>query len=177
MKITTEEIISKLKILLLDVDGILTSGLVNIMDDGREIYTFNVYDGYGIKLWRRAGFKVGFVTGRCADAVKHRADKLGVDFLCRGASDKVSICEEIVSNEGLTMQQVSFMGDDLQDLPIMKRVGFPITVANARDEVKNISRLVTSSKGGDGAVREAIEFILKEKGLWDEIVSQDRILS
>ena len=75
------------------------------------------------------------------------------------------------------MQQVSFMGDDLQDLPIMKRVGFPITVANARDEVKNISRLVTSSKGGDGAVREAIEFILKEKGLWDEIVSQDRILS
>lgn len=166
-----------IKLLLLDVDGVLTSGLVNIFGDGSEIYTFNVYDGYGIRLWRRAGFKVGFVTGRNSDAVVKRAEKLGVDFMLREVPDKLSVCKEIIKKEKLNMSEVAFIGDDLQDLALLKKVGLAMAPANVRPEVKKYIHYISSIGGGDGAVRDCIEFILKAKGLWDGIANQARILS
>ncbi len=171
-----EEKIKQVKILLLDVDGILTDGSVHIFGDDSEMYSFDVQDGYGIKLWRRAGFKVGFITGRHSDAVEHRAKKLGVDYLFRSASDKVAIAENILKDEGLQFEDVAYMGDDLQDLPLLKEVGLSVTVPYGRDEVKKIADIETSREGGNGAVRELVELILKKKGLWEDIVSQDRIL-
>ena len=166
-----------IKILILDVDGILTDGLVHIFGDGREMYEFNVYDGYGIKLWRRAGFKVGFLTGRVSDAVEFRAKQLEVDFLFRGASDKVSLIEKLAKEERVTMKNICYLGDDLQDLALLKKVGLSVSVPNAREEVKKYVHYVTSLKGGGGAVRELIEKLLKEKDLWDGIINQGNILS
>lgn len=167
----------KVKILLLDVDGILTSGLVHVLTDGNEFYTFNVYDGYGIKIWQRAGFKTGFITGRGATAVKHRADKLKVNYLYQNAEDKVAICEEIAKAENVSLKEIAFVGDDLQDLPLLRKVGFAVSVPNGRKEVMQNSHYVTKLRGGDGAVREIVEFILRSKGLWHKITQQDRILS
>jgi|SRR3989344_1701292 len=167
----------KIKVLLLDVDGILTSGLVHIFEDGSEFYSFSVHDGYGIKLWQRAGFKVGFITGRGAGSVKHRAKKLGVHYLFQNSGDKLALCEELMKKEKFGIHEIAFMGDDLQDLPLLKKVGFGASVSNGRKEVLGAVDYVTKRKGGDGAVREIVEFLLKSKGLWDDIVSQERILS
>ena len=167
----------KIKLLLLDVDGVLTSGMVNIFGDDREMYTFNVYDGYGIILWRRAGFKVGFIAGRRSDAIAKRAEKLGIDFLLMGASDKLALCKDIINKEKIDISEVAFVGDDLQDLSLLKLVGFAAAPANVRKEVEPHIHYVSSLHGGNGAVREIIEFILKAKNLWDGIASQERILS
>lgn len=177
MKSEMQEKIKKVKILLLDVDGILTDGSVHIFGDDTELYSFDVQDGYGIKLWRRAGFKVGFITGRHSDAVANRAKKLGVDYLFRSASDKVAIAQKILKDEGLDMSEVAYMGDDLQDLALLKVAGFSASVPNGRDEVQSAVDYITKRHGGSGAVREVIELVLKEKGLWENIISQERILS
>lgn len=166
-----------IKLLMLDVDGVLTTGMVNIFGDDREMYTFNVYDGYGIILWKRAGFKVGFITGRNSDAVAKRAEKLGVDFLLRAAADKLALCEEIAKKENLKMSEVAFVGDDLQDISLLKHVGLAMSPANHRPEIKKHVHYISKISGGDGAVRDCIEFILKAKGLWEGIINQDRILS
>lgn len=179
-KISKKELISrirKIKLLLLDIDGILTSGLVNILANGSEIYTFNVYDGYGIKLWQRAGFKTGFMTGRGAEAIRHRAKKLGVNFLFQNSGDKLEICEKLAKRERISLKEIAFVGDDLQDLSLLKKVGLAISVPNARKEVLSHAHYVSKLKGGEGAVREIIEFLLKAKGLWDNIITQDRIYS
>lgn len=167
----------KVKLLVLDVDGVLTSGSVNIFNDGSEMYTFNVYDGYGIKLWRRAGFKVGFITGRNSDAVTKRAEKLGVDFVFKNVSDKLSLCEDIIKKEKLDMSEVAFIGDDLQDLTLLKKVGLAMAPANVHFEVRKSVHYISPMYGGSGAVRDCIEFILKVKGFWEDIVNQERILS
>jgi len=167
----------RIELLLLDVDGVLTSGMVNIFGDDKEMYVFNVYDGYGIKLWKRTGSKVGFITGRNSDAVAHRAKKLGVDFLFRNAADKIEIAQNIAKEEGIEMSKVAFMGDDLQDLALLKAVGFAGAPSNAREEIKPHVHYCSSLHGGDGAVRDFIEFILKAKGEWDKIISQDKNLS
>jgi len=166
-----------IKLLMLDVDGVLTSGVVNVFGDDREMYTFNTYDGYGIILWRRAGFKVGFISGRKSDAVLKRAEKLGVHFVLRGASDKVALCEDLIKKEKLDMSEIAFIGDDLQDLALLKKVGLSMAPANVRPEVRDHVHYVSPIHGGDGAVRDCIELMLKAKGLWDGIVGQDRILS
>lgn len=166
-----------IKLLMLDVDGVLTTGMVNIFGDDREMYTFNVYDGYGIVLWKRAGFKSGFITGRNSDAVAKRAEKLGVDFLLRGASDKLALCQEIAKKEGLDMSEIAFVGDDLQDISLLRHVGLAMSPANLRPETRKYVHYISPLNGGDGAVRDCIEFMLKAKGLWEGIVSQDRILS
>ena len=169
--------IKKIKVLLLDVDGVLTPGHVFIGPDGDEMQVFNVYDGYGIRLWRRAGFKVGFVSGRNSTAVIHRAKKLGIDFLHLGASDKLAIFEKIVKSERIKAEAMAFVGDDLQDLPILRKAGFAIAVSNAMPEVKKAAHYITRKSGGSGAVREAIEYMLKNKGIWDKFVKDERLLS
>lgn len=177
MKKNFSDKIKKIKVLLLDVDGVLTPGHVFIGPDGNEMQVFNVYDGYGMKLWKRAGFKVGFISGRKSNAVIHRAQKLGVDFLYQDASDKLAIFEEIAKNEGINAEAIAFVGDDLQDLSILRKAGFAIAVSNAMPEVKKAAHLVTRKSGGGGAVREAIEYMLKKKGLWNKFVEDKRLLS
>ena len=167
----------KIKLLLLDVDGVLTPGQLYFLVAMQEIYVFNVYDGYAMKLWKRAGFKSGFITGRGSEAVEARASKLGVDFLHMSVADKVAVCEEIIHREGLEWSEVAFVGDDLQDLSVLRKVGFAASVANGREEVKKQVHYVSLFKGGEGAVRDIVEFLLKAKGKWDEVLAQDRILS
>ena len=169
--------IKKIKVLLLDVDGVLTPGHVYIGHDGNEMQIFSVYDGYGIKLWKRAGFKVGFVSGRKSGAVESRAKKLGIDFLYLDTSDKLAVCEELSKKEGIKIENIAFMGDDLQDLSILRKAGFAIAVSNAMPEVKKAAHYITRKSGGSGAVREAIEHMLKNKGLWDKFVKDKRLLS
>lgn len=176
-KLNFSDKIKKIKVLLLDVDGVLTPGHVYIGPDGNEMQIFSVYDGYGIKLWRRAGFKVGFVSGRKSGAVMHRAQKLGIDFLHLDSSDKLAVCEEIAKKEGIKTEAIAFIGDDLQDLPILRKAGFAIAVNNAMPEVKKAVHYITRKNGGAGAVREAIEYMLKSKGIWDKFVEDERLLS
>lgn len=161
-----------IKLLLLDVDGVLTPGYIYVLGDGSELYRFNVYDGYGLELWKKAGLKSGFITGRSSDAVLQRAQKLGIDFVYVGASDKLKICEEIVKKEGMSMDEICFVGDDLQDAPLLREVGFAVAVANARDEVKEQVHYITLLRGGEGAVREVVEILLKAKGIWEDIKMQ-----
>lgn len=167
----------KVKMLLLDVDGILTDGIVHILPDGEEFYSFNVYDGYGIKLWQREGFRCAFITGRGARAVLVRATKLGVHHVYQNAGDKLAICEEIAKNEGIALSEMAFMGDDIQEIPALKNVGLAISVPNGRAEVHAVAHMVTKTSGGHGAVREVVEFLLKAKGLWKSIVGAERISS
>lgn len=164
-----------IKLLLLDVDGVLTPGYIYVLQDGGEVYRFNVYDGYGLELWKKLGFKTGFVTGRNSGAVFHRAQKLGIDFMEAGVSDKLEICEKIAEEESLSMDEIAFVGDDIQDIHLLRKVGFSATVANARDEVKEQVDYITHSRGGEGAVREVIEVILKAKGMWEDIISKHKI--
>lgn len=167
----------KIKLLLLDVDGVLTPGQLYFLGAMQEIYVFNVYDGYAMKLWKRAGFKSGFVTGRISEAVESRSSKLGVDFLYMSVADKVAVCEEIAKKTGLDWSEIAFVGDDLQDLSVLRKVGFAASVANGREEVKKEVHYISPFKGGEGAVRDIVEFLLKSKGKWEEVLAQDRILS
>jgi len=167
----------KIKVLLLDVDGVLTDGLVHILQDGNEFYTFNVYDGYGIKVWQRAGFKTGFITGRNAVPVRERAHALGVEYLFQNAGDKLSLAEEVARKEAISFDEIAFMGDDIQDLPLLKKAGLAITVPNAQNEVIKEAHYITKRAGGDGAVRQAVKVLMKAKGLWRDVVADERILS
>lgn len=180
MKITKDQLTKKarkIKVLLLDVDGILTDGIVHILPDGEEFYSFNVYDGFGIKLWQRAGFRCAFITGRGAKAVLARAKKLGVHYVYQNAGDKLAICEEIAQKEGLDLSEISFVGDDIQDVPALRSVGLAVSVPNGRNEAHIVAHLVTKASGGAGAVREVVELLLHAKGLWEDIVGADRISS
>jgi 3-deoxy-D-manno-octulosonate 8-phosphate phosphatase (KDO 8-P phosphatase) len=180
MKPTKAELIRKakgVKILLLDVDGILTDGIVHILPDGEEFYSFNVYDGYGIKLWQRAGFRCAFVTGRGARAVLERAKKLGVHHVYQNSGDKLAICEEIAAKEGISLAEMAFVGDDIQDLPALRNAGLAISVPNGRPEAHASAHMITKTRGGQGAVREVVEFLLHAKGLWKSIPTAQRIES
>lgn len=180
MKTTKAQLMQKaqaVKVLLLDVDGVLTDGRIHILPDGDELYSFNVYDGFGLKLWHRTGHTSGFVTGRKAVPVKHRAKKLGVHHLFQGAGDKVEIIKGIAKKEGVSLSAIAYMGDDLQDLPALRMVGFAATVPNARPELTAAVHYTTRSAGGDGAVRDLVEFLLRAKGLWNDIIEADRISS
>jgi YrbI family 3-deoxy-D-manno-octulosonate 8-phosphate phosphatase len=166
----TEDRCKKVELILSDVDGVLTDGGLIFDNQGIEIKRFHVRDGLGIKLWRRGGFKFGVLTARTSHIVKLRASELGVDVVRQGFEEKLSIAQEIASEFGLTMEQVCYIGDDLPDLPVMRVVGLAIAVADASDEVRGAAHHVTKLPGGHGAVREAIEYITKSKGLWDDFV-------
>ena len=163
-----------IELLVLDVDGVLTDGRIVLDAQGREQKRFNVADGAGIKYWQRAGKRVAIISGRASPAVVHRAAELGVTLLRQNAKRKLPAYESVVAELGLTDAQVAVMGDDLPDLPLMARCGFAVAPANAVEEVAAAADLVTRRSGGDGAVREAIEALLKRSGLWDEILKRYR---
>jgi 3-deoxy-D-manno-octulosonate 8-phosphate phosphatase (KDO 8-P phosphatase) len=167
-----ENKLNKIKLLLLDVDGVLTDGSIIYDDSGQEIKVFNVKDGLGIRLLIEAGIKVGIITGRKSEALKHRCENLGIDHIFQGVRDKSSLLDLIFKQTGSTSDETAFIGDDLLDLSIMNLVGTPIAVSDAHDSVIKKASIVTKAKGGKGAVREISEAILKAKGQWEIILKR-----
>ena len=162
--------VADIKLLLLDVDGVLTDGSIWLDDEGRQMKRFHVRDGAGIRAWQRCGLQVGILTARSSRAVTYRMQELGVTLISQGASDKQQGFEDICSRVGLTADQVAYVGDDLMDLPVLCRVGYPIAVADAANEVRQVAKYVCNRRGGSGAVREVIEHLLKTMERWDEVL-------
>ena len=162
---------SKIKALVLDIDGVLTNGLIGYSGiAGEEIKFFHVRDGHGIKLAKRAGLKVGAISGRTAGANKKRAAELEFDFLCEGEKDKSAAFEVLLKEFNLKDEECLYIGDDVVDIPILRRVGMAVTVADAPEYMDEYCDFRTSRKGGEGAVREVIEILLKEKGQWEDLM-------
>lgn len=157
---------NEIRLLVLDVDGVLTNGTILIDDDGRQSRRFHIQDGLGVTLWRSVGRQVAILTSKRSAAVEARARMLGIDLIEQGAEDKLPGLDRLVSRAGVSLDETAYTGDDLLDVAVMRRVGYPIAVANAVEEVKEIAAYVTSRNGGEGAVREAIEHLLKRDGQW-----------
>ena len=160
------------RLMIFDVDGVLTDGRVIYHDDGSEIKAFDVQDGHGIKLLQRAGIEVALITGRFCRAVEHRAQGLGIKRVYQGAHDKVEACDEILAETGLTQKEIGFMGDDLIDLPLLRRVGWAVVVPNAVSHVIPYAHYVTRAKGGHGAGREVCDLLLRVQGRWEEVTAR-----
>jgi 3-deoxy-D-manno-octulosonate 8-phosphate phosphatase (KDO 8-P phosphatase) len=158
--------LSRIRLLLLDVDGVMTDGRIIYDSRGGEAKAFDVKDGHGLKLVQRAGIQVGIITGRQSAVVERRAAELGIELVYQGAKEKLPPFREILQRLALTPEEVAYAGDDIVDLPIMRRVGFPVTVADAVDEVKAAAHMVTRRAGGRGAVREICDHLLRESGRW-----------
>ncbi len=161
---------SRIKLLLMDCDGVLTDGRLWLTADGDEQKAFNTKDGLGLSLLHRAGLKSGIITGRSSEAVSRRAGELGVEFVRQGDPEKIEAFEEVLRLAGLKEDDVAFVGDDLTDIPIMRRVEFAVAVADAVEETRAVAHYVTRAKGGRGAVREVIEMILRSQGRWNGLV-------
>lgn len=162
--------IKKIKLLILDVDGILTNGEIILDEKGREIKVFDVQDGFGIILFQRVGFKTAILSARLADAVTARAKDLKINKICQDAIPKIKEYKKLLRHFRLKDAQVCFMADDLTDIEVLKRVGFSVAVPNAVSEVKRVADYVTKREGGRGAVRETIELILKVQKKWSGIL-------
>lgn len=162
----------EIRLLLLDVDGVMTDGRIIYDNQGNELKAFDVKDGHGLKLLQRAGIQVGIITGRQSQVVVRRAEELGISLVYQGAKDKRVPFAEILDRLGLQPEQVAYAGDDLVDLPILRRVGFAATVADAVDEIKPHVDLITRRRGGRGAVREICDYLLREAGLWATVTDR-----
>ena len=162
----------KIRVLLMDVDGVLTDGHIWLLSrrDGTasEIKGFSAYDGAGLKLARAAGLRTGIITGRESSAVTQRARECEIEFVYQHCATKLGALEEIMQTTGASANEVAYVGDDLPDLPVLQRVGLAAAVANAVPEVKRAAHFVTTRSGGEGAVREVIELIVKAQGKWEE---------
>ena len=161
----------KVKLIISDVDGVLTDGGVYIGETGELFKPFHARDGLGINIAMRLGFKFAIITGRKSQQLMIRAKELGISDVFQGQLDKRAAYNDIKEKFLLTDEDIAYIGDDLIDLPIMVQAGFPATVADAPAEVKNYSCVVSDLNGGRGAVREVIEFILKAQGLWQDVVN------
>ena len=159
---------ARIKLVAFDIDGVMTDGGLHYSDDGHEFKTFNVQDGLGIVLLKRVGIEVAIITGRNSGVVSYRAADLGVAHVYQGVGNKRDVAAQLLEKLGLDWSELAFMGDDLIDLPAMAQAGLTIAPANARPIVKERVHAITDASGGQGAVREAIEFILAAQGKLDE---------
>jgi 3-deoxy-D-manno-octulosonate 8-phosphate phosphatase (KDO 8-P phosphatase) len=164
--------LAEIKILTLDVDGVLTDGTLVINADGSETKFFNSLDGHGIKMWQRAGLKVAIISGRASPPTERRAEQLKIEYVFQDCHNKLPVVEQLLDQIGLLPENMAFIGDDLTDMPVMRYVGFAVAVANAVDEVKQCADYVTTRKGGSGAVREVIEYILKNSDRWQKLMKR-----
>ena len=162
----------KVRLLVLDVDGVLTDGRLYYTSRGEEIKVFNVKDGFGIKMAQMAGIRVGVIAGRKSKALGKRLEELGIEEAHLGFNEKLPVLEDMLRRLSLNFEHVAFIGDDYVDLPILKRVGFPMVVCDSPEEIKAHALYTTKAKGGEGAVRESIEFLLKLRGQWEEIINK-----
>lgn len=163
---------ARIKLLLMDCDGVLTDGRVWLFEDGEEQKGFHTRDGLGISLLHRAGLKSGIISGRTSNAVEKRAEGLGMSYVIQGREDKQEAFAEILDQAGVESLEVSYIGDDLNDIPLMLQCGFGVAVADAALETREHAHYVTSAPGGFGAVREVIELILKSQNRWDDLIAK-----
>lgn len=163
---------SRIELLVLDVDGVMTDGRVTLTPDGQEIKSFHVRDGSGMKYWKRAGGKLAIISGRGSEAVNRRAAELDVDAVRLKIKDKLPALREVLSVLGVSADRTAVMGDDLTDLPLLANCGFAVAVADAVDELKQAAHYVTKLPGGHGCVREVVELILKGSGRWGLIMDR-----
>lgn len=159
-----------IKLLLLDVDGVLTDGKLYFGNNGEELKAFNIQDGLGIKFLQRSGIQVGIVTGRTSQLVANRARDLGIAHVIQGREDKLVAIKELIHQHQIQLREVAYMGDDLPDLSAISAVGLGMTVANGVADVKKVAHWTSQYRGGHGAIREACEVILAAQGKWDRLV-------
>jgi len=164
--------VTGIKLLLFDVDGVLTDGSIIVNGDGSESKQFNIRDGAAIVWAQRTGLLVGLLSARLAQATSVRATQLGISIVVQGAGDKLAGYQQILADQGLTDEQVGYMGDDLQDLPVLRRAGFSAAPADAAPEVRAAVHWVSASGGGRGAARECVEHVLRAQGLWRSAVAE-----
>lgn len=164
--------LADIRLLLLDVDGVMTDGGIIYDIDGVETKVFNVKDGHGIKMLQRHGIEVGIITGRTSPVVDFRAKELGIELVYQGALKKIESYLDVKQRTGLDDSQIAYMGDDVIDVPVMRRVMFAAAPADALAEVRTVAHYVTSLAGGRGAVREVCDLILKGRGVWDEVAAR-----
>ncbi|MGD6991012.1 KdsC family phosphatase [Sutcliffiella horikoshii] len=162
--------LTKIKLIVLDVDGVLTDGKLFIGSDGEEYKGFNTQDGMGISFARYTGIKTAIITGRKSEAVAKRAKELKIDYLFQGIHEKLDVLEEIKKELGLKYEEICYIGDDINDLPILQVVGYPCAPNNAVEIVKKACKKVAKKNGGAGAVRELIDEILTNQENYDEIL-------
>ena len=164
--------LKSIKVLILDVDGVLTDGRVIYTDSGEEIKRFDVRDGHGLKLLMRSGIEVILLTGRESKVVLHRARDLGIEHVYQKALKKIEVYKTILADRSLEDKDVGFVGDDLIDLPVLRKVGFSAAVPDAVQEVKEIVDYITTKRGGEGAVREICELLLKAQNKWEALTAK-----
>jgi 3-deoxy-D-manno-octulosonate 8-phosphate phosphatase (KDO 8-P phosphatase) len=167
-----KENLSKIKMLVLDLDGVFTDGTIIINSDGTESKRYSVLDGHGIKLWHRTGCKTAIISGRAAKATSIRAEQLGIEYVFQGCKQKLPVYEKLLEDAQLTAEETMFIGDDIIDIPIASRAGLAVAVANAVDELKARCDYTTNTPGGSGAIREVIELVLKTTGKWDKLMER-----
>jgi len=169
-----QEVIDKAKnirLLILDVDGVLSDGKLYFSNSGDEIKAFNSLDGHGIKMLQKSGVTVGIITGRKSEIVKARANNLGITLLMQGREDKLTALSELIADRQLSYQQIAHMGDDYPDLPLIRRVGLGLTTSNAHWVVKKNSHWQSQFQGGEGAVREACDLIMLAQETFDQALA------
>ncbi len=166
------ERLQKIKVVLIDNDGVLTDGRIVYGDYGDELKFFDVQDGFGMTLLRRAGFKTIIISGKKSRINHRRAKELQVDAIYQKALDKLKVYEKILKKYKIAAEETLYIGDDLIDLPVMRRAGFAAAVANAVPDVKETAHYVTERSGGRGAVREVIDMLLRAQGKWEEVTQR-----
>ena len=164
-----QERAKRIRLLLLDVDGVLTDGRITYGSAGLEVLSFHVRDGLALKAAQGAGISVGLVSGRKSEALLRRAEELRLAEVYTGVEDKMAVYRQLLVRYRLEDAEVAYMGDDLPDLPVLRQAGLAISVADAPTEVRTAAHMVTSLPGGKGAVREAVEWLLKSQGVWDQV--------
>lgn len=169
-RIPPTEHLRRIRLLLSDVDGVLTDGRIHLNEAGEESKIFHVHDAAGLVYWHRSGGMSGFVSGRLGKMVEKRARDLSVTEVHLGKLDKLPVLEDILQRHEMLAEEVAYVGDDLVDLPVLAAVGFAVTVPNARLEVRERAHYITQTRGGDGALREVVEILLKAQGKWDDLV-------
>jgi YrbI family 3-deoxy-D-manno-octulosonate 8-phosphate phosphatase len=160
----------QIQCILSDVDGVLTDGGILFNNEGIETKSFHIRDGLGIKLWQRAGYQFGILTARTSHIVKVRSAELGIKIVRQGFEEKLPIAQQIMAELKVDPAQVCYIGDDLTDLPVMRHVGWSVAVADAVSEIRDHADQVTKAAGGCGAVRELIEYLLRTKGRWEDLI-------
>jgi len=174
-KIETDEVTRRaqaIKLVLMDCDGVLTDGRLELLENGDEQKTFHARDGQGISLLHKAGLRAGIISGRTSKAVDRRAQNLQMAYVKQYAQDKIQALEEILVDAKVSAEECAYIGDDLADIPVMHRVKLAVAVADAAEETKQAAHYVTAIKGGHGAVREVCDLILKSQGRWDELMKK-----
>jgi len=161
-----------IKLLLLDVDGVLTDGSIIYTPDGQEIKAFSTRDGLGLRLVQKAGLQVGLITARTSEVVKRRADNLGIRLVYQGAGKKLEVLARILAEQRLKPEQVAYVGDDWLDLPLLTRVGLAVAVADGAAEVREIAHYVTALPGGHGAVREVCDLLIEALGVRETLLAE-----